>query len=269
MCRLLGYVSQRPTAARDALGASSFQEFTSLTAVHADGWGMAWRDRVTGRTRSASSPVSAATDPRYAELAREPLGPAGMVHLRWATDGLAVEASNTHPFIDGDHAMAHNGSISPIPDLDSLLSQQSRRRVGGDTDSERYFRFVRQCVEEEGEERAGVRRAVGVLHSMFPGASLNALLLTSTWLFAVHVNSAAPSPQQDLRDLFGSDEAMPTGHATAYFDMAYRRSSSAVHVVSSGLAESGWTPIPPDCVLSIELSSRRIEVLDLVGTSSR
>ena len=66
----------------------------------------------------------------------------------------------------------------------------------------------------------------------------------------------------DLRDLFGSDEAIPHGHATAYFDMAYKVSATAVHVISSGLPGDGWTPVPSDSVLAIDLGTREIEVLD-------
>ena len=42
---------------------------------------------------------------------------AQLVHLRWATEGLAVFA-NTHPFSHDGITLAHNGSISPRPVLD-------------------------------------------------------------------------------------------------------------------------------------------------------
>ncbi len=126
LCRLLGYVSDRPTSAVEGLGATAFQTFTSLSAVHGDGWGMAWRESSEGLTRAATSPMSAAEDPAYSELAGRALGAAGMVHLRWATDGLAVQPTNTHPFSDGTHALAHNGSISPVEALEGLLSKTGR-----------------------------------------------------------------------------------------------------------------------------------------------
>jgi predicted glutamine amidotransferase len=264
MCRLLGYVSEAPVSAVDGLGRTDFETFTSLSAVHGDGWGMAWRDPDGGTTRVATSPVSAAADPAYLALAGRALGATGLVHLRWATDGLEVGAANTHPFTDGDHALAHNGSISPIDELETLLGESAQARLEGDTDSERYFRLVLQCIEETGDERVGVARAVGMLRSHFPRASLNALFLTPTRLYAVHVNSRAATPLDDLREVFGSDEAMPRGHATAYFDMAYKVSATAVHVISSGLPDEGWTPVPPDSILVIDLATRAIDVLDPV-----
>lgn len=268
MCRLLGYVSAAPESAVEGLGVAEFQTFTALSAVHGDGWGMAWREPGDGRTRVATSPRSAADDPAYFGLAEQALGSAGLVHLRWATDGLVVDGVNTHPFADGDYALAHNGSISPIDELESLLWEGSLARLKGDTDSERYFRLVLQCIEEVGDERDGLAHAVGLLHQHFPEASLNALFLTSTHLYAVHVNSGAATPLDDLRELVGSDDAMPHGHATAYFDMAYKVSASAVHVISSGLPDAGWTPMPADSLLAIDLRTRAVEVVDPMPTTS-
>jgi predicted glutamine amidotransferase len=267
MCRLLGYVSERPRSAVQGLGAAAFTTFTSLSAVHGDGWGMAWREPMNGATRTATSPVSAAEDPAYFELAGQALGTAGLVHLRWATDGPVADPVNTHPFADGDYALAHNGSISPIDELEALLSQRSLRLLKGDTDSERYFRLVLQCIEETEDELAGLAQTIGMLRKHFPGASLNALFLTATTLYAVHVNSDAATPLNNLREFFGSDDAIPYGHATAYYDMAYRVSSTAVHVISSGLPDKGWTPVPADSILAIALESRQLQVLELATVS--
>ncbi len=262
MCRLLGYVSGEPESAVQGLGAAEFQTFTSLSALHGDGWGMAWSRPGGGGVETTTSPMSAADDPTYFSLAGRALGPAGLVHLRWATDGLAVHPTNTHPFTDGTHALAHNGSISPIGTLEGLLSEASRARLQGSTDSERYFRLVLQHIEADGDERTGLVHAVAQLHEHFPEASLNALFLTPTRLYAVHVNSRAATPLDDLREVFGSDDAIPHGHAAAYFDMAYKVSPTAVHVISSGLPGEGWTPVPRDSILAVDLASREVDVLD-------
>ena len=156
MCRLLGYAYDRDVSVAEVLGESGLEGFTALTAVHGDGWGMAWRDD-TG-THTTSAPTSASEDPTYAELVRTPLARAGFLHLRWATGGLPVTAANTHPFSDGDYAFAHNGHVSPIPDLEALLRPETRAALVGDTDSERYFRFVLQCVRDAGDLEAGSGR---------------------------------------------------------------------------------------------------------------
>lgn len=78
----------------------------------------------------------------------------------------------------------------------------------------------------------------------FANSSLNALLLTPTKLFAIHINSRVDSPVESLRELFESVEALPASHATEYYAMDYRIIDDAVHVISSGLDAEGWTRFP-------------------------
>jgi len=44
--------------------------------------------------------------------------------------------------------------------------------------------------------------------------------------------------------------------------MAYRVSPTAVQVISSGLPGEGWTPMPADSILAIDLASRQIDVFE-------
>ena len=271
MCRLLGYVAERPTAVVDLIGEEALAEFTALTVVHADGWGMAWRDPDSGRIACASSPDSAARDTTYAELVDRPLGGAGLVHLRWATGGLAVKPENTHPFVeDGRYAFAHNGHVSPIQDLEDLLTPESRSRLRGDTDSERYFRFLLQCIEEAGgDEPAGVTRGLATLVREFPTSSLNALMLTPDRMFAVHINSHAKPPAEALREMFEGEEEIPRRHVTDYFTMDYRVKHNSVQVVSSGLDEDGWASVPRDLAVMVDLTTHERVPLDLTMAADR
>lgn len=265
MCRLFGYVANAPVAVVDELGPDEFQEFTALTRVHGDGWGMAWHDPETGHTRTARSFESAATDPEYARLAARPLGAAGFVHLRWATGGLAVNEANTHPFVDGDMAFAHNGHIAPIERLESMLTRESRERLRGTTDSERYFGLIVQCIaDEDGDEAAGVTTALRLLMGEFPSSSLNALLLTRTKLFGIHVNSRAHSPREGLRELFESPAAIPPFHENEYYAMGYRASRDGLQIISSGLGRTGWTSVPADTAVVVDIATRHLHRLDML-----
>ena len=262
MCRLLGYVTTRPTSVVEVLGRDDFDTFTALTEVHSDGWGMAWHRSLGEATEAISSPHNASIDPQYKALSEEELGCCGLVHLRWATGGLPVSPQNTHPFTDAGYAFAHNGHISPIDHLEAQLSQQSRMKLIGDTDSERYFRLIMQCIDEaDGDEAQGVTRALEVLVREFPNSSLNALLLTPRKLFAIHINSRVDSPVESLRELYESDEAMPASHATEYYAMDYRVAEDAVHVISSGVDADGWTRIPEDAAVMIDLATREVSRL--------
>lgn len=267
MCRLLGYVADRPTSVVDVLGVDGFDRFTALTAVHGDGWGMAWRAE-DETIQSVSVADSASSDASYDSLGRTPLGRAGIVHLRWASEGLAATPENTHPFVEtgtvaGTVAFAHNGHIEPFDRLGALLTDESRARLRGTTDSERYFRFVLDCAEKEQDFEAGVTRALALLVREFPTSSLNALMLTSRTMFAVHINSAAASPQRRLRALFDHEDEIPARHTTEYFAMDYRVEPDAVHVISSGLDEDGWTPVPADSAAMVDLVTREITALPI------
>ena len=259
MCRLLGYVHDQPISVEGLLGAEGLEDFTALTRVHGDGWGMAWREG--DETRTLTSPESADQDATYADAVRRPLAAAGIVHLRWATGGLPVAPENTHPFFEGDYAFAHNGHISPISDLEALLTEETRAELVGTTDSERYFRFVMQCVEEKGDLRDGVQHALGVLLAQFPDCSLNALMLGPTHLVAIHVNSRATSPLEGLRALFDDEDEVPPRHLTDYFAMDYRADEQGIDIISSGLDQEGWTPVGEDRAVMVDLETR--EVIDL------
>lgn len=262
MCRLLGYVARRPTSVLEVLGQQDLEVFTALTAVHGDGWGMAWQDPDDHTIRSMSSTDSAIRDPAYAQLARQRLGRAGIVHLRWATPGLPVTPENTHPFLDGGYAFAHNGHISPVERLEGLLTRESQAKLRGDTDSERYFRFVMQCIDERGDDAKGLSQSLAVVTSEFPLASLNALMLTPTHLFGVHINSQASAPVKGLRKLFTSDDEFPYRHTDDYFAMDFRLTPDAVHVISSGIDPEGWTPVPEDTAAMVDLASLQVRRLD-------
>lgn len=269
MCRLLGYVADSPVSVADLLGGEAFAKFTALTTVHGDGWGMAWHEDADDDTHCASSPSIASLDPTYDELTRRALGAAGLVHLRWATGGLPVSTENTHPFCDGAYAFAHNGHVSPITRLEALLSEESRAKLKGDTDSERYFRYVLQTIASTGSEPEGVALALGTLMNEFPTSSLNALMLTPSHLFAVHINTNAPAPTKALHELFQAESEIPPRHQTEYFAMDYRVTPDAVHVISSGLDEEGWTPVPENTAAMVDLKTRKITRVDPVRRPPR
>ncbi len=124
MCRLLGVVSAQPISVFDAVGAHVLKDFVALTKVHGDGWGVARTEQAGQAPGVEVSPGSALDDPAFAAAVAGPAAVASVVHLRWATNGLAVEPRNSHPFVADGIAMAHNGSIKPAGPLDELLDPE-------------------------------------------------------------------------------------------------------------------------------------------------
>jgi predicted glutamine amidotransferase len=276
MCRLLAYSSTSPRAAEDVLGRQQFADFLDLSHLHRDGWGMAWlvadladladeadepgvvdttSVRGPGRVCVARSVVPAYEDPDFLALAREPLGAAGFVHLRWATSGLAVEEANTHPFLVDGWAFAHQGSI-PYPErIDGLLAPKWRDRRRGSTDSERYFLYLLQCAESEGDLIRGIQRGVTGVVDACGAASLNAMLLSPSSLVVVHGRAGLEPPRDDLLAAVEAPEDIPPDHLDGYFGLRYRRRGDEIAVVSSGLERAGWEEMPPDSILHVDLGA--------------
>lgn len=269
MCRLLAYASEEPTAAADVLGASGYAAFRRLSRLHRDGWGMAWLAghradpgalgaQHEGALAARRSLVPACDDPDFDELARSALGSAGLVHLRWATAGYDVSPGNTHPFLAGGWAFVHQGSIPDPERLEALLTPEWSGRLRGTTDSERYFLYLLQCATESGDVVTGARRAVGDIVRLCGPTSLNAMLLSTSSLVVVHGTAGLEAPLADMVDVVGSD-GVPAEHVDGYFRLRYRCRETDVAVVSSGLGgEGGWTELPGECVLAIDLSDRAV-----------
>jgi predicted glutamine amidotransferase len=113
VCRLLGWATRNPTSLHRLLGHDDLLDFTALSGLHGDGWGLArgLGDGVEVRKRADAARAS----DDFTLWSRATRSDLGLVHLRRATLGLPVRTENTHPFSDGRVAFAHNGSIFPPP----------------------------------------------------------------------------------------------------------------------------------------------------------
>ena len=225
MCRLLGWASRVPTTLADLLGDDELGEFTGLSAMHADGWGVA---RSTGRGVAVrKEPTAARTSRRFDRLASRRRGDLGMAHLRRATLGLPVGPENTHPFTDGRVAFAHNGSISPPAALDALVPGSTAGRRRGTTDSERYFLAVLARLRDGVPPGEALRSTADDVAATAAFTSLNCLLLTSESLYAFcRVNPHGPIEDDDPE----------------YYTLRYRTAPDAVVVSSSGWGR-GWSDL--------------------------
>ncbi len=270
MCRLLAYVSPAPTTIEATLGRPVLDQFTALSLLHGDGWGTAWMPSAPGAKGQLSyrSPGPARSDPAFVEQTRFEPSRSRIVHLRWASPGLRVQAENTHPFSDGSLNFAHNGSLMPPGAIASLLDDSTRRSLVGSTDSERYFALIRQeMAAGPGDVVAAVRRAVITLRAIFPIASLNALLLTDAELVVIHANSVEDAPK--LTELSNTGSA-PLDHLEAYFLMRSRRSDDGtISFTSSGLPQDGWLPLPDDSITSVDIDSLTMTTVPIIEMNRR
>jgi predicted glutamine amidotransferase len=139
------------------------------TSGHPDGWGIvAWRDSepfYLGR-----QPTDASKDPRFEEACSEisklriesPL----LAHLRKASKGAKI-LSNTHPFISGFWAFAHNGTIR-------------RLNTKTKTDSEWFFSRLLEEIKTKGERpEKAIFRTVREVKALYPRTSSLTFLLSN------------------------------------------------------------------------------------------
>jgi predicted glutamine amidotransferase len=263
MCRLLGVVSTTPIAVCDAVGAHVLKDFVALTKIHGDGWGIAHVGRAGQDPRVDVSAGTALDDPAFIEATRERRSIASLVHLRWATNGIAVQPRNSHPFLADRVAMAHNGSIKPTGPLDELLEPSITASLGGTTDSERYFGLIRQHRPSSPNLAEAVRRAVAQLRELYPDASLNSLMLGEDQLIAVHAHARSRLPDEDIEEITAAE--LPAEHLEDYFALRWARPDDQTIVVgSTGFGDLDWQPLPPECVTAFAIHDLSMTLHPLV-----
>jgi predicted glutamine amidotransferase len=232
MCRLIGFAAPVPTTLTELVGADQVALFRDMGRLHCV---------------VDPSPVTAR-----------------VVHLRWATEGLAVVPEHTHPFVADGMALSHNGSISPRAALEELLTPDMLASMHGITDSERYLAVIREEAAGTGSHAEAVARAVAKLRGRFPLASLNAMILTESMLIVVHASNGSLPPFEDMVASGISD--LPRGHGDDYFQMFWRRGRHDSLVFSStGLDNEGWEPLPPESITTVDLASMRMSQEELIA----
>ena len=251
MCRLLCWASTSPRTLGEVLGEPGRSAFTNLSKLHDDGWGVA-----TVAHPGMVPTVSRSTSPAFSDelLAETAItsSSACLIHFRKASPGLVVDLGNTHPFIYGSVAFAHNGSVLPQARLDELVTGPWRERLVGTTDSERYFLAVMSEVEAGRSMIDAIDTVVTRVTREFETSSLNAMFLTSEALYVVnsHDPGRVPGPEME-----------PDGQP--YYQLRVRQSPDLVVVASSGFPqtdEDGWEMLTNHTLLVIDLLT--------VGTTS-
>jgi predicted glutamine amidotransferase len=235
MCRLLGYSSPSPTTFSEVVG-SNFNQFVKLADNHCDGWGIA-----TSQGESADlykEPVAATKSANFKEQLASHISKAALLHLRWATTGMAVNENNTHPFTYQDISFIHNGSITPFDCLDHLIDPQLLKLAKGSTDSERYFLYLLTQIKKLGLIE-GVKAGISYIKNNCTFSSINMMITNSNTFIAACVYN-----QEKIPDRF-KDQA-------DYYHLRYTKKVGQVVVASSGWDQAGWEEIPNGSLLVVE-----------------
>lgn len=133
-------MSVRPTRL-GAVMPTGIKDLKKLSHEHKDGWGTAWRDS-EGDLHRYRCADPAWTDPEFARTVTRRASRQEILHLRKASEGLAVMQDNCHPFIQGDIAFCHNGAFPVSQRLRDWATAHDARPCLGTTDSELYFAIL-------------------------------------------------------------------------------------------------------------------------------
>jgi glutamine amidotransferase len=183
MCRLFGMsAGSEPTRAvfwlldaPDSLAVQSHRE--------PDGTGLGWFDKA-GAPHLSKQPIAAFGDAEFGREAHEVRSSTFIAHVRFASTG-ALDLRNTHPFEQDGRLFAHNGVIEDLSALDAHLGED-RRRVEGDTDSERFFALItREIAARDGDVGAGIEAASAWVAANLPLFAINLVLVTAEGLWAL------------------------------------------------------------------------------------
>jgi predicted glutamine amidotransferase len=246
MCRLLCWATTRAQSLTEILGEPRLGEFTSLSQIHKDGWGVAGVTQPSSTVRVERSTLPAFSDELLNEFATVRFCGC-VVHFRQASPGLRVEMDNTHPFVHDSFAFAHNGSILPHDGLDDVLTPRWRDRLTGTTDSERYFLAVMAEVDDGADIAEAIDTVVTRITRDYEASSLNAMFITPQTLYVVNSHDPAKGPGPEME---------PDG--APYYQLRLRQTSDAVVVASSGFPQTddeGWETLPNHTLLTIDLAS--------------
>ncbi|UWF77989.1 MULTISPECIES: class II glutamine amidotransferase [Microbacterium] len=267
MCRLFAFVSPDRSTAERELGETGMESLRSLARLHGDGWGWAGVERTGTAPEVRTSPRSASADPAFADAMAEDVH-AAVVHLRWATSGLPITAANTHPFRIGDVAFAHNGTLKPIGRARELLAPASLAAMVGDTDSEMYFRLIREQLDAGVPLFEATLTVVRRLREAFPLASLNALVMDAEQLVVVHASALSILSDDDLGAIARLDR-LPDEHNEDYYALRWTQDpDGTVRIGSTGVARPEWPAMPAESVTAIRLDDRTSVTVQLAGAEA-
>ena len=247
MCRLLGFSSQNSSTLPKLLG-QDLDKFVALSQIHCDGWGYAHVEHTSTHAENFREPIPAIDSTHLTEQISQPTDGA-LLHFRWASKGLDVKESNTHPFTYEGISFIHNGSFAPFDVLAPYIADEYKKLVTGETDSELYFYYVLTEIKKHGF-LSGIKSALTFIKANISHSSANMMIMNKDFFV-----TACRFNQDRIPELFKKD--------VDYYELRYKQTPDSVLVASSGWNQDGWTMLKNDSMLIVDRSNQSISTLDL------
>jgi predicted glutamine amidotransferase len=252
MCRLLGVVSGQNTRFRFTLEEAP-RSLSKLSTEHPHGWGVAVFNEQIGWLFQKHT-GRAADHPRFREVA-ECSGALLLAHIRKRTVGPESE-ENTHPFKHGRWIFAHNGTIKDLAFLRAQVSEDRKRSIMGETDSELLFAFLLTKLDRAGlTDRRASSETDGVLkeavHELWDRADLgpsNFLLTDGEALYA-HRNGRELFLLQNTRP----EPVRASWEPGALFEAGGPKDRSTILIASERITDDdGWVALEETSLIRVD-----------------
>lgn len=161
----------------------SFKKFKHLGERNRDGWGIGWYEH-SGKANIKKEGCSAIESEIYDSLSERIYSHLIIEHVRWATTG-QIGKANSHPFEFNNWIFAHNGSVSRDLLFEQLKQGYRDGLMGDCTDSEVYFRFLLQSINEQGGDAVhGILCGLEKIYRIDEDGAYNFLLSDGKHLYA-------------------------------------------------------------------------------------
>lgn len=168
MCRLFGLTANKEVGVIFSMLQAS-NRFKNQGKANPHGWGFGWYEKEVPKVEKYGE--SAFFSNRFDERVKKIKSKIIIAHVRLATSGSSDSDSNAHPFIYNQWIFAHNGTVNKKKILKLLRDPYNQNFTSEPIDSEVYFRYLIQCIDEKGDKIEGIKTAVNEVVKSSGGAN--------------------------------------------------------------------------------------------------
>ena len=238
----MGFASKNSSSFPKILG-DNLDNFLELSLQHPDGWGYSHIDSTSQSASKFREPIPALKSNHLREQIQTDTDGA-LLHFRWASKGLDIKESNTHPFTYKDITFIHNGSFAPFDVLEPYIADKYKKLFEGETDSERYFYYLLTEIDRHGF-LAGIKSALTFIKAEISHSSANMMMMNPHYFV-----TACRYNQDRIPAAFAGDQD--------YYELKYKKTTDGIVVASSGWDQGDWTLIPNDSLLVFDRNDQSL-----------